>query len=106
MAVVSGDPSKPVPFVVRAQLPAGYKIAPHWHPTDENVTVIAGTVAFGMGDQFDQASMKDLPAGGLAVLPAEMHHFFMSKTASTVQIHGIGPFVVNYINPADDPSKK
>ncbi len=106
MAVVSGDPSKPEPFTVRAQLPAGYKIAPHWHPTDEHVTVLSGTIAMGMGEQFDQAALKDLPAGGYAALPATMRHYLLAKTAATIQVHGMGPLAVNYVNPADDPSKK
>lgn len=106
MAVVSGDPSKPEPFTIRAQMPAGYRIAAHWHPTDEHVTVLSGTAAIGMGDKFDQAGLKDLPAGAYAALPATMHHYFMAKSATTIQVHGMGPFAVNYVNPADDPSKK
>lgn len=104
-AVVSGDPTKTGPFVIRLKFPAGYKIAPHWHPTDEHVTVLAGTMALGMGEKFDRAAMKELPAGSYGMLPAEMRHFAMAKTASTIQVHGMGPFVVNYVNPADDPSK-
>ena len=84
-------------------MPAGYKIAPHWHPTDEQVTVLSGTVAFGMGDKAVVAEMKDVPAGGYALMPATMHHYFMSKTAAVIQVHGIGPFAITYINPADDP---
>ena len=106
LAVVAGDPSKAGPFVVRLQVPAGYKIAPHWHPGDENVTVLTGTAALGMGDSFDESRMQTLGVGGYAALPAQMHHYFQAKSAATVQVHGTGPFVVNYINPADDPSKK
>jgi ketosteroid isomerase-like protein len=106
MAAIAGDPSKPEPFVIRVQAPAGYKIAPHWHPTDENLTVLSGTVAIGMGDTWDQAKMQSVASGGLVVLPAEMRHSFMTKTAATFQVHGTGPFAVNYVNPADDPSKK
>lgn len=106
LAVIAGDPSQAQPFVVRAQVPAGYKVPPHWHPGDENLTIISGTVALGMGDQFDESKMTSVPAGGYAALPAQMHHSFMAKTAATFQIHGMGPFVVNYINPADDPSKQ
>ena len=105
-AVVAGDPSQAQPFVLRLQVPAGYRIPPHWHPTAENVTVLSGTVSLGMGDTFDAAAMQDLPAGGFATMPAEMHHYFMAKTAATVQVHGMGPFVVNYVNPADDPTKE
>jgi hypothetical protein len=104
-AVVSGDPGKAGPFTIRLKLPAGYKIAPHWHPTDENVTVLSGTFALGMGEKFAAAALKSLPAGGYGLLPAEMRHFAMAKTAAIVQVHGTGPFVLNYVNPADDPSK-
>ncbi len=104
--VMSGDPSMPGLYVVRAKMPAGYKIAPHWHPTDEYVTVLSGTFALGMGEKFDKASMKDLPVGGYALLPAEMRHFAMATTAATIQIHGQGPFALTYVNPADEPSKR
>jgi ketosteroid isomerase-like protein len=104
LAVISGDPGKPAPYTVRLQFPAGYKIAAHSHPTDENVTVLSGTMALGMGDKFDDAALKTAPAGGYALLPAKMNHFAMAKTAATIQVHGVGPFQVNYVNPADDPS--
>jgi ketosteroid isomerase-like protein len=106
MAVISGDPGKAEPFVIRAQLPAGYKIAPHWHPTDEHITVLSGTVALGMGEKFDQAALQDLPAGGFGVAPAGMRHFFMARTAATIQVHGMGPLAFIYVNAADDPSKQ
>jgi ketosteroid isomerase-like protein len=106
IAVVAGDPFKPGPFVIRIQAPAGYKIAPHWHPTDENVTVLSGTVAIGMGETWDDAGLQNAGTGGLVVLPANMRHFFTARSASTVQVHGMGPFAINYVNPADDPSKK
>jgi ketosteroid isomerase-like protein/quercetin dioxygenase-like cupin family protein len=106
MAVVSGDPSQAQSFVIRAQMPAGYRIPPHWHPTDEHVTVLSGTVSLGMGEKFDQSALKDVPSGGYFVAPAEMRHFFMTRTAATIQVHGMGPFAVNYVNPADDPSRQ
>ena len=106
LAVVSGDPSQPGPFVIRAQMPANYRIAPHWHPGVENVTVLAGTVAIGMGEKWDDKALTTLAVGGYASLPAEMRHFFTTRSAATIQVHGTGPFAVNYVNPADDPSKK
>jgi len=105
LAVLSGDPGSAGPYTVRLKIPAGYKIAPHWHPTDENVTVISGTFSLGMGETFDTKALKVLPTGGYALLPAEMRHYAFSKTGATVQVHGTGPFVINYVNPADDPSK-
>ena len=105
LAVVSGDPGGAGPFTIRLKLPAGYRISPHWHPTDENVTVISGTFSLGMGEKFDQASMKTLTAGGYALLPAEMRHFAWTRGGGIVQVHGTGPFVLNYVNPSDDPSQ-
>jgi hypothetical protein len=104
--VISGDPSKPEAYVLRAQLPANYKIPPHWHPTTENITVLSGTVAIGMGDTFDEAKMESVAAGGFTNAPADMHHYFMAKSAATIQVHGIGPFAITYVNPADDPRAK
>ena len=106
MTVVQGDPTQAQPFVIRAQVPAGYKVPPHWHPGVENLTILSGTVALGMGEQFDESKMTTVPVGGYASMPAEMRHYFMAKTAATFQVHGMGPFVVNYVNPADDPSKQ
>lgn len=105
-AVVSGDPGKPEPYVLRAQLPANYRIPPHWHPTTENITVLSGTVALGDGDTFDESKMQALPAGGFGSVPGNMHHFFMAKTAATIQVHGIGPFGITYVNAKDDPRTK
>lgn len=104
LAVVSGDPSKDGPFVIRVQMPAGYRVSPHWHPSDENVTVLDGAVSLGMGDKFDTAAMQSYGAGGFVSLPAMMHHFAWSKDGATIQIHGNGPFAIAYVNAADDPS--
>jgi len=105
-ALVSGDPSKAGLYVVRLDMPAGYKIMPHWHPTDEHVTVLSGSFALGMGEKFEESKMKALPQGGYALLPAEMRHYAMAKSRAVVQVHGMGPFQLTYVNPADDPSKK
>lgn len=106
LAVISGDPSKPEMFTIRLQLPNGYKIAPHWHPTDEHVTVLSGSFAAAMGKTWDDKALTTLPAGSYAVMTATMPHYATARGATVVQVHGMGPFVLNYVNPADDPSKK
>jgi ketosteroid isomerase-like protein/quercetin dioxygenase-like cupin family protein len=106
LAVLVGDPSQPAPFTVRVQFPAGARVVPHWHPNDEHVTVLSGTVAIGMGKTFDEKALVDLTAGSYEVTPAATPHFALARTAVTFQVHGIGPYVANYVNPADDPSKK
>jgi ketosteroid isomerase-like protein len=106
LAVLSGDPSKPEPFTVRLQMPNGYKIAPHTHPTDEHVTVMSGTFAAAMGKTWDDKALTDFAPGSYANMATGMPHYAMAKGVTVVQVHGVGPFVVNYVNPADDPSKK
>jgi ketosteroid isomerase-like protein/quercetin dioxygenase-like cupin family protein len=105
LAVLVGDPSKSEPFTIRLQMPDGYKIAPHTHPTDEHVTVLSGTFRAAMGKTWDDKALGDLAPGSYANMAATMPHFAMAKGTTVVQVHGIGPFVINYVNPADDPSK-
>ena len=105
MAVLSGDPSKPGQFVVRLKAPAGYRFAAHHHPTDEYVTVIEGDFSLGMGDKLDETKGHALATGGFAMAPANMNHYAWTKGGAVVQVSGEGPFVVVYVNPADDPTK-
>ena len=105
-AVLFGDPGKSGPYVLRAKFPDGYKVPPHWHPTDENVTVIKGTFMIGTGEKLDAAKMESLPAGSFMRMPKTMRHFAMAKGETIVQVHGVGPFEINYVNAADDPRKK
>ena len=103
LAVVQGNPMAPgQPYTLRLSCTDGTKIAPHWHPTTENVTVVKGTFAIGMGSKWDNAALKELPAGGFASAPARMRHFATCKGDSVVQVHGLGPFVVNFVE-ADKP---
>ena len=107
MAVLDGDPGVAgKPFVIRAKLPSGYQVQPHWHPTDENIVVLSGTFMLGTGDKLDEKAMTSLAAGGFARMPKMMHHSAMAKGETVIQVHGVGPFAVHYVNPKDDPSKK
>jgi uncharacterized RmlC-like cupin family protein len=107
LAVLEGNPmGASGEYTVRLKMPAGYKIAPHWHPKRENVTVISGTFKVGMGDTFDESKMGTFPAGSFAYLDPDMHHYAMATDAVVVQIHGTAPVQFNYVNPHDDPSKK
>ena len=66
IAVLEGDPSKTGPYTIRFQVPDGYKVMPHWHPTSEHLTVISGTFHVATGDTFDQTKGTELPVGGYA----------------------------------------
>lgn len=107
LAVLEGNPmAASGDYTIRLKMPAGYRIAPHWHPQRENVTVISGTFKVGMGDRFDEHSMMSFPAASFAYLDPDMHHYAMSTGEVVVQIHGMAPVQFNYINAADDPSRK
>ena len=103
MAVLDGDPTKKGSFTVRLQAPDGYKIAPHTHPTEENITIISGTLHLGMGNKFDESAAHEMIAGSFAAMPVGMKHFVWTSGETIVQIHSTGPFEINYVNPADDP---
>ena len=106
IAVVSGDPNQAgAPFVMRFRYHGAARIPPHWHPTDEHITVLSGTFMVGMGERFDESSATALPAGAYAFVHSKMAHYAWTKGDTVVQIHGIGPFTINYVNPADDPNK-
>jgi anti-sigma factor ChrR (cupin superfamily) len=106
LAVLSGNPNAAGPFAIRLKMPDGYKIMPHWHPTQENVTVISGEFHVGMGDKFDEAGMQALPVGSYAAVPPRHHHYAVAKGETVVQVNAMGPFKLIYVDPADDPSKK
>jgi len=105
-AVLEGDPSASHgDYTVRLKIPDGYRIAPHFHPLRENVTVISGTFKVGMGDVFKKDKMAAFTAGSFAFLDPEMHHYAMACGEVVVQVHGSSPLQFNYINPEDDPSR-
>jgi quercetin dioxygenase-like cupin family protein len=107
MAVLVGDPSKEgTPYAFWVKMPDGYTVPPHWHPRDENVTVLKGTLLVGMGEKLDESKMEGLPAGSFWYMPKSMRHFAKAKGETIIQIHGIGPYGINYVNPADDPRKQ
>jgi quercetin dioxygenase-like cupin family protein len=103
MAVIQGDPGKSEPFIVRLRFPNGYAIAPHTHPTDEHITVIAGSFKVGMGTTFDEGTMATLPTGGFVTAPALHAHYAKAQGVTTVQVNAVGPFALNYVNPNDLP---
>lgn len=106
MAVLQGDPGKAGPITVRLDMPSGYVVPPHFHPTDEAVTVISGHFLIGMGDTVQKSKTIKLTAGKFAVAPAGMHHYAITQGRTIVQVNLVGPFAMTYVNAADDPTKK
>ncbi len=106
-ASIEGDRSAPnVLFTYRLKMPDNYRIAPHFHPADEHLTVISGTFKMGLGEKFDEKSMSPMVAGSFMVMPKGAPHYAMTQGETVLQVHAIGPWGLTYVNPADDPRKK
>ncbi|MGB2891091.1 MAG: cupin domain-containing protein [Candidatus Acidiferrales bacterium] len=82
------------PFTIRLGCSDGYKAAPHWHPTNENIAELKGTFAMATGDTFYPTALRDLPTGGYGLMPAHMHHFGLCKGETDLLVYGIGPFQI------------
>ena len=107
MAVVSGDPAKPGPYVLRIRATSeNALVPPHWHPTDENITVLSGWFKLGEGDNAEEKSAHELQTGDFMLLPAKVHHFGYQNKGGVIQVHGAGPFVVNWVKPPAAAMKK
>lgn len=106
VAVLEGNPAQEGPFTMRLQLPDGFQIQPHWHPAVERVTVISGTFNLGMGEKFDKSKGRALTAGSFTFMPPGMRHYAWATGETVVQVHGTGPWKINYVNAADDPRNK
>jgi len=106
VAVLEGDPAKEGFFTMRLLLPDGYRVAPHWHPKVERLTIISGTLNLGTGDRFDAAATKALPAGTYSSMPPKMTHFAWTTGETVLQLSSIGPWQVIYVDPGDDPRNK
>jgi hypothetical protein len=106
IAMIQGNPSEAGPFTFRVKFPANYKIPAHWHPAIEHVTVISGTFNIGIGDKLDMEKTKALTPGRVGYTQPKTNHFVWISEETEVQVHGVGPTAINYVNPADDPRKK
>ena len=105
-AVLFGHPGKPGPFVLRLKFPGGFIVPPHRHSKDELLTIISGNFAAAAGEKVDREAARPLPAGSFVHLPAGMPHYALAATETVVQINGMGPFDITYVNAKDDPRKK
>ena len=105
VAVVRGNPTKPGPFTLQADLPDGYEIKPHWHPAIERVKVLQGTFLKAEGRDWRGASLKAYGPGQSVTMAAKHPHFVRAKGRTLIEIQSTGPFEITYVNPADDPRR-
>lgn len=103
LTVIEGDLNEPGPFLIRLKLPANYQIPAHWCFNDEHITVISGTLNLGLGDKFDLKKSKALTTGSFARIPAKTHNYSWCSEDTIIQLHGIGPWGIEYLDPKDNP---
>ena len=106
IAVLHGSPAKEGPFVIRLKFPPNFEIAPHRHSKEEHVTVISGRFGMATGEKLDRHSAPLLAPGSFVRIPQGMAHYAWTDQETVVQINGMGPFDVIYVNPDDDPRKQ
>jgi hypothetical protein len=107
MAVLDGNPSSNGgQYTVRLMIPNGFKIMPHFHPADENITVLKGTFMMGMGDSFDEKALMSISENGYMSMKKGIHHYATAKGETIIQVNGVGPFLLTYVDPNDDPRNK
>lgn len=100
IAVLEGDPKAPGLFTLRLEIPAGFRLAPHWHPQDERVTVLSGSLSVGFGETFDPTKGTAFPAGSFYVNPTPLPHYVWSDGGAVIQITGLGPWEVKLLHGA------
>jgi quercetin dioxygenase-like cupin family protein len=106
VAVIQGPLDQAGPFIIRFKFPADFKVPAHWHPNIEHVTVLSGKLYMGTGDKLDMAKGHLLPVGGVSIMPPKTNHFAWTTEETIAQVHGVGPWGVTFVDPADDPRKK
>ena len=106
VAVIQGPLNVPGPFTIRLKFPAGYELPAHWHPAVEHVTVLSGTFHMGLGDKLEKSKTHALHAGSMMIMLPETRHFAWTQGETLIQVHGVGPWGINYVNLADDPRRK
>src|SRR5579871_2053181 len=98
-AVISGDPERVgSPYVIRFRTTKIIDVAPHWHPEDENISVLEGPFALGYGSIFDALALNSFPVGSSFCVPKEVRHFASYGKGTVVEVSGIGPFQITYVD--------
>lgn len=105
-AVLYGDPTKDGLFSMRFKLPKGYRVPPHTLSKAGLFTVIAGALRIGMGEKADPDKARAMTAGSFIALAPGTPHFVSADAETVVQLNNIGPWVITYIDPKDDPRRE
>ena len=101
LGVLFGDPDLPgASFTIRFRTSREIRVAPHWHPEDECVTVLDGPFALGFGEVFDAVRLTQLESGAFFCITRSTRHFALYSAGTVIQVSGFGPFKSIYVDPA------
>jgi len=64
--------------------------------------VLSGIFNIAMGDKFHPKKGEAVRPGGFFTAEKDMQHYGWTTRPAVIQIHGMGPFAINYVNPNDD----
>lgn len=106
ITLISGDPNAPGPLQVELMFPGGYRLKPHFHPMDLHVEVKRGVLLVGLGDRADMKKTRAMAVGDTATVPAGTHYYYGTKEETHIAVTTTGPFVLTYVNPGNDPSRR
>ena len=84
-------------YVIRIANTDGQVVFPHRHPEDEHITVVQGTWYLGAGESFNRSALEEMPIGSYAVVPKALAHFAWSRGDTIIQVHGTGPFRMDFL---------
>ena len=90
-AVMIGNPNSSGTAIIRVKMPNSYTNQPHYHSHPEYITVMQGTLLFGMGDTVNKANARVLPVGSFIMDPAGAHRWSVAKGSALEQVGGEGP---------------
>jgi mannose-6-phosphate isomerase-like protein (cupin superfamily) len=103
IAVVSGDPTMPVPTTIELIMPDGYRMPPHSHPVDEFVEVKEGALLIGIGDEMDRRKTLRAEVGDTGTAPAGAHHYTIAEGRTRVRATFMGPYTITYVHAEQAP---
>lgn len=104
VATLAGDPKTGMHHTY-LELPKGARIPPHWHSTDEWVTVVEGIVLFGPGETFDEKAARLFGPGAFLRIPAHTPHYAWAKERTILSQTRTGAVDFNWVHPEDDPTR-
>lgn len=99
-AILEGSPGKEGIVTMRLRVPKGWRLPSHTHRGDERVTVLEGVIRVALED----GPTRSFPAGSFYVTPKGVKHVVSTgDEGAVIQITVQGPWVVDYVDPRDDP---